>query len=190
MKKLFLLSLCSLFFLCSCGKTSYMDTVNADNVELDDTVTTSAKTTEQEIASGDIYVHISGAVNNPGVYKLSFGSRVYEVVEAAGGLASDADDRDLNQAAMLSDGEKIYVFSVNERTTVTEEAQVANDGKVSINTASADELKTLSGIGQSKADNIVAYRQQNGDFSSLEDIMQVTGIGQGIFAQIKDSIKL
>lgn len=161
-----------------------------------------------------IYVHICGAVTNPGVYELKAGSRVYEVIEAAGGLTENACGDYVNQAAALQDGQKVTIPTKEEMEIAKEEGnfpeewtsgemsgffsgtgfdQMTSDngskeGFVNINTATESELCTINGIGESKAAAIVKYRQENGSFSSIEEIMQVSGIGEGTYEKIKDRI--
>ncbi|MCF0127849.1 MAG: helix-hairpin-helix domain-containing protein [Pseudobutyrivibrio sp.] len=146
-------------------------------------------------ATKDIYVHVCGAVKSPGVYVLSADSRAYEAIEAAGGFEECADEGNLNLATKLTDGEKLYVYSEGELEAASGEAgsnaaKEIDDGKVNINQASVKELMTLPRIGESKANKIVTYREENGGFSAPEDIMKVSGIGEGIYAEIKEYIKL
>ena len=151
----------------------------------------------------EICVYICGAVGRPGVYYLPGGSRICDVVEAAGGLAENAETRAVNQAAYLSDGEQIVIpteeeagafFSGNAADTGMPDAAgsdrtgtTAGD-PVNINTADASRLMTLPGIGEAKAAAIVAYRERNGPFGAIGDIRKVTGIGDGIYAKIRDRI--
>ena len=139
-------------------------------------------------AVGDdiIYVYVCGAVNNAGVYKIAVGSRLYEAVELAGGFTDDADEACLNLAREVKDGEQIIIRTVEEAQAAQEAA--CGDGLVNINTASAAELTTISGIGESRAQAIIAYREANGGFGSIEDIKKVEGIKDGLFAKIKDKI--
>ena len=167
-----------------------------------------------------VYVDVSGAVVSPGVYCLDAGSRVFQAIEAAGGCTSEAASAWLNQAAGLSDGQKIYVPTVQEveaadaagvdgasggtgvlwssgtQTEVSGQDQEnvgevsSGTGKVNINTADKELLTTLPGVGSSKADAILAYRQEQGGFSSIEEIMNVEGIKEGVFARIKDKISV
>lgn len=148
-------------------------------------------------------VHICGAVNRPGVYVMEGESRIYQAVEMAGGFRADAHEDYLNQADLLLDGMKIYVPTKEEveesgegkrllasageggaLSTKTEE----NSSLVNINTAGEDLLCTLSGVGSSRAKSIIAYREKNGAFQKIEDIMKVEGIKDGLFQKIKDSI--
>lgn len=150
-----------------------------------------------------IAVYVCGAVNCPGVYELSASARVYQAVEAAGGFRDDADQEWVNQAQFLQDGGKIRIYTRQETDQMrqegleegaelpdgqTAEAQQAGDGLVNLNTATREELMTLPGIGEAKADAVIAYREENGGFSSPEEIMNISGIKEAVFSQIKDRI--
>ena len=191
MKKLFCLVCCSLFLFTGCGQKSYFqasDSTEASQEKSEEELPASEASTDQ-----NIFVQVSGAVVSPGVYELPGDSRVYAAIEAAGGLLQTADDSDINQAAILEDGQKIYVYSAEEMAKLQEAAiaeESANDGLININTADVQLLTTLPGIGENKAKQIVAYRDSNGAFSSIEDIKNVSGIGDGIFNQINSLIKI
>ncbi|MBE5911904.1 ComEA family DNA-binding protein [Pseudobutyrivibrio sp.] len=191
MKKLFCLVCCSLFLFTGCGQKSYFqasDSTEVSQEKSEEELPASEASTDQ-----NIFVQVSGAVVSPGVYELPGDSRVYAAIEAAGGLLQTADDSDINQAAILEDGQKIYVYSAEEMAKLQEAAiaeESANDGLVNINTADVQLLTTLPGIGENKAKQIVAYRDSNGAFSSIEDIKNVSGIGDGIFNQINSLIKI
>ncbi|MDO4616846.1 MAG: helix-hairpin-helix domain-containing protein [Lachnospiraceae bacterium] len=154
-----------------------------------------------------LYVDISGAVENPGVYQLPAGSRMFHAVAAAGGFQAAAETRCINQADLLSDGEKIYIYSIQEaeqlggwmqlsgtsgtsqqNTSAVGGAAADTDGKVNLNLADRNQLMTLTGVGEARADAIIAYRENNGGFSSIEDIMKVSGIKEKLFEQIRDNI--
>ena len=141
-----------------------------------------------------IVVDVSGAVKNPCVVTLSEGDRVSDAIEAAGGLNEDADVSVLNRAAKLSDGMKITVPRVGESASSAqsdgggETSSEASSSLININTASEDELQELSGVGPSTAAAIVQDREENGLFTSPEDLMRVSGIGEKKFAKVKDSI--
>lgn len=126
-----------------------------------------------------IRVHISGEVYFPGVYTVSADSRIYEVVRKAGGFTSDADTDRVNQAKKVSDGEKITIPSVKEQ-----ENNQSDTGYVNINSANEESLCTLPGIGTTRARQILEYRNEHGDFQKIEDIMNVTGIKEGLFEKI------
>lgn len=145
--------------------------------------------------SAEVVIYICGAVASPGVYTLPEGSRVYELIEAAGGLLEDADNRVLNQAEVLQDGQQIVVYTREEAADLPVPDSgagtvVSNEGKVNLNTAKAEELMTLSGIGEARAHAIIAYREQNGGFRSIEEIMEIEGIKEKLFEKIKEQIEI
>jgi competence protein ComEA len=131
-----------------------------------------------------ITVHLVGAVKKPGIYHLPAGSRVYELIEAAGGALEDADTDSINLARPLYDGEQVNVY--HEGEAATDPAPAGQ--KVNINKASAGELMTLPQIGEGRAQKIIEHREKYGPFTDIKEIMDVSGIGQGIFNQIKDLI--
>lgn len=146
-----------------------------------------------------LYVHVCGAVNAPGVYELRTDARIYEALEAAGGMTEDAAADWINQAEALSDGERIYVPTQEEaeESAQSVSGQWADSNgnaggsvsdKININTAAKEELMTLSGIGASKAESILKYRQEHGNFQSIEDLKKIEGIKDGVFNKIKDDI--
>lgn len=137
-----------------------------------------------------IYVYVCGKVKNPGVYVLTDGSRICDAIEMAGGAMSDAALDNLNLASLVNDGDKIYVCSEEEAVSFESFTESINDGKVNINTASKDVLMTLPGIGESKALAIIDYRENNGDFKAIEDIMNISGIKQSVFNKVKDMISI
>lgn len=139
--------------------------------------------------TGTIYAYICGAVKHPGVYPLPEGSRVYELAEKAGGMTKKADGTAVNLAEELTDGQKIEIPSINsEKAGSNTEASGSSEGLVNLNTASAQDLMALSGIGQSKADGIIAYRTEHGSFQKTSDIMKVDGIKEGTYNKIKNEI--
>ncbi len=136
-----------------------------------------------------ITVHLVGAVNNPGVYQLPAGSRVYELLEKGSGFSNDADHEAINQARPLLDGEQIYVHRIGEATAPAI-ASGSSGSKININQASAVELTALPGIGDVRANQIVSYREEHGLFKSVDQIMNVSGIGESIFNNISDQITI
>ena len=145
----------------------------------------------------DYVVHICGAVQNPGIYILEEESRIYQAIEKAGGFSEEADQDYLNQADRLTDGMKLYVPTKEETAEeggmgswqgVGETGLQAESTLVNINTAGEELLCTLSGVGSTRAKSIIAYREKNGAFQKIEDIMNVDGIKDGLFQKIKDSI--
>lgn len=152
-----------------------------------------------------IAVHICGAVKQPGVYYLKPEQRIYEGIQAAGGFREDADSEYLNQAAMLEDGMKIVVPTLEETKNLKaaeggenllqigvvskqQSTKESVNGKVNLNTADEAALCTLPGIGESRAKSIIAYRKEHGLFEKIEDIMKVSGIKEAAFEKIKDAI--
>ncbi len=131
-----------------------------------------------------IYVHILGQVAAPGIYQLPDGSRVVDAVAAAGGLTTDADAAGVNLARVVGDGEQIIVPAVGESTAATG----PGSGLVNINTADSAALETLPRIGPAMAGRIIAWREANGRFSAIEDLLDVTGIGEATFAGLKDLV--
>lgn len=147
----------------------------------------------------EIFVHVSGQVNRPGVVCLPSGARVYEAVEMAGGMNADGDLESVNLAAVLLDQQKVVVGSLKQRLAQGETVPIgeimpeepimpADDGKININTATKDQLESLPGIGPVIADHIVTYRQANGGFKNIEEIKNVHRIGEATFANIKELI--
>ena len=160
-----------------------------------------------------IYVDVCGAVANPGVFQLAAGSRVFQAIEAAGGYLPKAVQNCVNRAGVLTDGQQLYILTQEEmeqqgldpaemagasdgqmngsagtgqNTGIAAQAQ--QDNRININTADETQLTTLTGIGATRAQAIIAYRQENGPFAAIEDIMNVQGIKEGTFAKIKDEI--
>lgn len=131
-------------------------------------------------ADASLFIHVAGAVQQPGVYTLPAGSRIQDAITAAGGPLPEADIHRLNLAEILVDGKKIFVPAAT--------AESATEGLININTASAKELATLPGIGPAKAQKIIDYREKFGPFSACEEITQVDTIGPKTYEAIKDLI--
>ena len=208
------------FLLCGCNHrdTEYKlsdstggstaETVFGNQKEVDEEQTVSEKSAgettgipekreAQEAAPEEtVQVYICGAVASPGVYTLPGGSRVVQAVEAAGGFLPDAEEKILNLARKIEDGEQITEEAENMESTETLQQntggteQASGSGKVNLNTAGKEELMTLSGIGESRADAIIAYREANGPFGSVEEIMNIEGIKEKMFEKIRGSIEV
>lgn len=163
--------------------SSAKDDVLQNSTEIDNAV-------ESELKRQEIFVYVCGAVENPGVYMLSTGDRQITAIEAAGGFTADACADALNLAATVIDGERIYVPSISDVSADDLQQTVADGGfsLVNINTAAKEELMTLPGIGASKAQKIIDYREANGRFDSTEDLMNVPGIKSGTYDSLKDLI--
>lgn len=157
--------------------------------------------TKGEEESEQVTVDIKGAVKNPGVYELRAGARVHEAIQKAGGLTADAEAKSINQAQKLTDEAVIYVAKTGEEgadVTQTGQHQVgASDSagasggksdKVNLNTATEAELQTISGIGQKRASDIIAYRESSGRFKSVDDLKKVSGIGDKTLEKLKEYV--
>ena len=158
-----------------------------------------------------IVVHVSGAVKSEGIVELDKNSRVADAIEAAGGVSQNAYMKDINLASILEDGMKVYIptneevekqkensnYISNANTDIIAKNSQENktgatktNSKVNINTATKEELDTLPGIGESTANKIINYRKENGNFKSIDEIKEVSGIGDSKFEQIKDLIEI
>lgn len=168
---------------------------------------------DKEMQQAMIYVDVCGAVANPGVFQLAAGSRVFQAIEAAGGYLPEAALTCVNRAGVLTDGQQLYILTQEEMErqgldpaemsgasdgqmngsagtgqNTGMNAQVQQDNRININIADEAQLTTLTGIGATRAQAIIAYREENGPFAAIEDIMNVQGIKEGTFAKIKDEI--
>ncbi len=175
--------------------TESIYTHNEDNSEINKLEEANSKS-----KPSSIMIHVAGEVVNPGVYQLSEDSRVVHAVELAGGATSLADLDSVNLASPIQDGQKIYIPSVIEKINqfnggnndgnTAKSSSGNSSGKININTASASKLEELSGIGPSKADSIIDYRNDNGPFKNVDELLNVSGIGAKTLEKIKDDIVL
>lgn len=178
------------FLMTGCEKEEEAEFQEISVEELDEEGTSledQGSENEKEEAE-NICVHVCGSVNHPGVYELAKGSRIYEALEAAGGLMEESAADSINQAEILCDGQQIYVPSKEELKNQQAKTGVQDDGKVNLNFASKEELMTLPGIGEAKADAIIRHRNEQGNFKSIEEIMEIEGIKEGVFRKIEDQI--
>jgi competence protein ComEA len=134
-------------------------------------------------ASSSIYVHVLGAVLSPGLYQLHDGDRVVDAIARAGGFVEGADETQLNLARVVSDGEQIVVPLMGEAAPSVEAT-----GKVNLNTATTEQLETLPRVGPAMAQRILDWREQNGRFTSVEDLLSITGVGDKTFEALKDLV--
>lgn len=211
-----MIAVVSAFLLAGCGrKDAYvisgetLDESLADASSVDETVLDSGP-------SATIYVDVDGAVLQPGVYSLPDNARVFDAVDAAGGLLPEACSEILNQAEHVSDGQKLYIMTKEEwevqkelggsqewtgtqegtgkqgqnGTQGTQKQAEQNDELVDLNRATESELCTLPGIGQTRAQAIIAYREASGGFRSIDEIQNVSGIKSGTYEKIKNKIKV
>lgn len=161
----------------------------------------------EETENKKIIVHVSGAVKNEGIVELEEGARVANAIEKAGGVRDDAYTKDINYALKLEDGMKIYVPTIEEAKQEKEEVNInsessnyiissnntktnenSNGQKVNINNADESELDELPGVGPSTAQKIIQYRKENGEFKSIDELKNVSGIGEAKFNSLKDKI--
>lgn len=188
------------------------DLKNLENIESNST----ENNIEEQYSDAMIIVHVSGAVNKEGIVELKVNSRIDDAIEKAGGLREDAYIDNVNLAYVLEDGMKIYIPNIKEKEKIKNEMQDENtyvtntsgvkveksenntnensnknsNKKVNINEATQSDLETLPGIGPSTASKIITYRKENGKFKSIEDIKNVSGIGDSKYNSIKDLISI
>lgn len=144
-----------------------------------------------------LYVHVCGQVKEPGVYQLEEGARIYDAVQLAGGFTEEAVEEAINLAKVITDGEQIRIpdhteaeqfLEALEAEQVLLEARQTESSLINLNTATKEQLMTLTGIGEAKAKDIIAYREEYGGFQNIEEIMKVPGIKEAAFAKIKNDI--
>ena len=199
-----------LWMTCGAGnsmeaETSYTDVTTlstSSSKQSSKSLTESSSESQTEGSEKDkskVTVDVKGAVVKPGVYTLKASARVTDAIQEAGGMTEDADAKSVNLAASLSDEEVIYVATKDENLSVLGQSgtsQVsdkggqtnAKDGKINLNTATAEELQTISGIGAKRAEDIIAYRESHGGFQSVDDLKNVSGIGDKTLDKIRESI--
>ena len=165
--------------------------LNEDDTQITVTEAVEEKV-EKESAKEKIYVHICGAVVNSGVYELEKGARVYEGIQMAGGMLENAAKDFMNQAAELTDGERLYVPTISEVEAGSGETGIATpeDTRINLNTASKEELMTLPGIGESKAESIIRYREEHGELKEVEELTNIAGIKSGVYEKIKELVRI
>ncbi|HHY05267.1 MAG TPA: competence protein ComEA [Thermoanaerobacterales bacterium] len=171
----------------------------AFKLEEDDTIPVSSSADEDK--TSEIMVYVMGAIRNPGVYSLDDGARVKDVIDLAGGCLEEADLFKINLAQKLQDEDALYVPKIGEFPETDQPSETfqsgiingftsGNSNKININKANLQELDTLPGIGPATAQKIIDYRSQNGPFTSIEEIKNVSGIGEKKFEQIKEQISV
>ena len=207
-KRYFILGGCFILL----GVFVYLYMANNDDLfseQENETLIADITTTTEKVVQNKIFVDVKGAVNKPGVYEFNEGEKVIDAIKKAEGLTKSAVTSNINLSKKLTNEMVIYVFNKKEIVSITTTNKIAcncetievnkcidknntsdNSGnnKININTATLDELLTLKGIGQSKAEAIIKYREENGNFNSIEDIQKVSGLGGTIYSKIKDYI--
>ncbi|MGR0119728.1 helix-hairpin-helix domain-containing protein [Bacillus halotolerans] len=183
-----LIAVLCLFFFSGNNKEPVKQVVSSEK-ENAEVKQEAAKDKEEE----NIVIDIKGAVKHPGVYEMNTGDRVSQAIEKAGGIGEKADETQVNLAELLQDGTVVYIPSEGEEAAQQAAGGAVQSSKgketlVNINTATLEDLQNISGVGPSKAEAIIAYREENGRFQTIEDITKVSGIGEKSFEKIKSSI--
>lgn len=171
-----------------CGRKAALYDSEETAQEAERTADGEAESGMENLEDAGICVYVCGEVRRPGVYELTAESRIGDAVEAAGGMTEEAADTWLNLAEHMKDGQKIEVPSKEQAEELVMEAEKQENGLVNLNTATAEQLRELSGIGESKAEDILNYREQHGGFQAIEELMQIPGIKERVFEKIKDRI--
>lgn len=162
----------------------YESSEDTASLDLAETLQEEERPAEEE----SVFVYVCGQVQNPGVYELPREARVEAAIEAAGGMMEAAADTYLNLAEHIQDGQKIEVPTEEEAELLSENEAQQQEEKVNLNKASAEQLMTLPGIGASKAEAILDYREQHGGFTEVTELMEIPGIKEGVFQKIQDYI--
>lgn len=194
----------------ACSYMFYLNITHEENSSTNNIVSSLVEDTPKKEIS-KIYIDIKGNVNNPGVYELEEGKRVIDAINASGGLKKGSNTRFINLSKVLEDGDVIVIYSNQEIEDAKKSniiyvdspcvcEEVKNDAcykeennennLININTATKEDLMTLSGIGDAKAQNIIDYRTNNGNFNSINDLVNVSGISETIFSKIKENITI
>lgn len=174
--------------------------------ELNTVEDTKLDTKKEETEEDKIVVHVTGAVKNEGVVEVKENARINDVIAAAGGLANDVDLKNVNLAYIVEDGQKIYIPSIKDNeenrddgeivtenageNVLKEEEESGKNSVININTANIEALTAIPGVGSATAEKIVTYRKENGKFKTVEDIKNVSGIGDKKYEAIKDYISV
>lgn len=187
-KQLFILVVVGIFFIIG----YWMNSDYKNNIEFGfESEEFDSKEELDQKTEAEIYVHICGAVKNPGVYKVDNGSRLIDVVDKAGGFEYNADKESENLARTVEDEEKIIIAEIGKNIANTSESQVieVSDGKISLNSASKTELETLPGIGEKKAELIIEYRQKH-RFKTIDEVKLINGIGDKTYEKLKSKVRI
>ena len=183
-----------LFFIISyfSGGSSELNKNNNENIFVEENESMEVITKKEEKEIVKIVVDIKGEIKNPNIYWLEEGCIIEDLINIAGGITEEGDLSKINRAQKLNDHEVVIIPNINDKESEIENIiPSSNDkNKVNINTASINELDTLSGIGPSKAEAIIKYREENGTFKSIEEIKNVTGIGEALFEKFKENITI
>lgn len=185
-----------LFFIISyfSGGSSELNKNNNESIFVEENESMEVITKKEEKESVKIVVDIKGEIKNPDIYWLEEGCIIEDLINVAGGITEEGDLSKINRAQKLNDHEVVIIPNINDKESEIENIISSsinnNENKININTASINELDTLSGIGPSKAEAIIKYREENGTFKSIEEIKNVTGIGEALFEKFKENITI
>lgn len=173
-------------FCSACGTREEIYFATSETTEMNQT-----DADEEERITASV-VYVCGYVVSPGVYELAEGARICDALKAAGGLLPEASEEYWNQAELVTDGQKIYVPSVEEveNSGAARETAKEEDGRININTATREELMSIPGVGATRADSILVYREKNSMFRTPEDIKNVPGIKDGVYMKLEQYIKV
>ena len=174
-----------------------INSTSATSASQSNSLSSSAVSNVSASKNGKVTCDLSGAVKNSGIYALKAGARVADLIRAAGGETAEADLSSVNRAILLKDQDKVYIPVKGENspldTTASQPSSTtSNNGgeKIHLNSATIADLQKLNGVGQKKAEQIIAYREQNGPFKSVDDLTKVSGIGEKTLAGFKDQLEL
>ena len=174
-----------------------INSTSATSASQSNSLSSSAVSNVSASKNDKVTCDISGAVKNSGIYALKAGARVADLIRAAGGETAEADLSSVNRAILLKDQDKVYIPVKGENspldTTASQPSSTtSNNGgeKIHLNSATIADLQKLNGVGQKKAEQIIAYREQNGPFKSVDDLTKVSGIGEKTLAGFKDQLEL
>ncbi|MEG0292268.1 MAG: helix-hairpin-helix domain-containing protein [Anaerovoracaceae bacterium] len=190
--KQMLLKSLAVFLIVILGLTTLIGNKSVnDEIEFEES-SSAVSQSEEKVSKNEsnIFVDIGGEVNNPIVAELPPNSRVDDAIDAAGGLTKKANIENLNRAAKLIDGEKIFVPSIEDKNSSGLKESNVKDNKININTGTVKELEEIPGVGPSTANKIIEYRDSNGRFENISDIKKIKGIGDKTYEKMKDIISI
>lgn len=159
-----------------------------ESVGESETLSEEISISEKQVQESKLYVYVCGAVVSPGVYPLEEDARIVSAIEAAGGFLEGASAESINLAQKVTDGMQITVPTMEEVLILDKQQVAKSQGMVNINKASVEELCALRGIGKSKAEAIIVYREEKGPFKDIKELTEVNGIGENLFEQIKEKV--
>lgn len=176
------------YILSSC-KAEEPDILYSSDLSVSAAEEETSEASVETVTQAMVYVQVNGAVNNPGVYQVQSDLRVFQVIPVAGGFTEQADKEAVNMARPVQDEMVIYVPEIGENIQDMPSFETESQaGKINLNTASKESLMTLPGIGEAKASAIITYREEQGGFSDISQLMEISGIKESVFERIKENI--